>query len=153
MSRIQESIDVNVPVTTAYNQWTQFEDFPRFMEGVEQVQQLDDTTLQWKAEVAGQTKQWRAKITQQEPDRIIAWTSIEGAPNNGMVSFEPMDGMTRIHLELEVEPEGAMESAGDALGFVQRRAKGDLERFKEYIESRGAETGAWRGEVERGQPR
>jgi hypothetical protein len=152
MSRIHESIEVNVPVTTAYNQWTQFEDFPEFMEGVEQVQQLDDTTLQWTAKIAGKTKQWQAKIVDQTPDRRVAWESIDGAPNDGAVTFESLGAdRSRIDLDLEVEPEGMVESAGDALGFVQRRAKGDLERFKEFIESRGSETGAWRGEVRGGQ--
>ena len=151
MSRIHESIEVNVPVRTAYNQWTQFEEFPRFMEGVERVDQLDDTTLRWTAEIAGKTKTWTAKIVEQEPDQRVAWQAIEGAPNAGTVSFRPHDGGTKVDLELEVEPEGAIESAGDALGFVERRAKGDLERFKEFIESRGTETGAWRGEVSGGQ--
>ena len=151
MSRINESIEVDVPVRTAYNQWTQFEDFPQFMEGVERVVQIDDTTLQWTAEIAGKSKTWTARIVEQEPDQRVAWQAVEGAPNAGTVSFRPENGGTRIDLELEVEPEGAVESAGEALGFVSRRAKGDLERFKEFIESRGVETGAWRGEVRDGQ--
>jgi uncharacterized membrane protein len=151
MSKIHESIDVNVPVRTAYDQWTQFEDFPRFMEGVERVVQLDDTTLEWTAKVAGKEESWRAKITTQEPDREIAWHSTSGAPNGGDVRFESL-GMdsTRIDLTMDVEPQGPAESAGDALGFVQRRVKGDLERFKQYIEQRGQATGAWRGEVSGG---
>ncbi len=149
MSEKQHSIDVNVPVRTAYDQWTQFEDFPRFMEGVERVVQLDDTTLEWTANIAGQRRTWRAKITEQQPDERIAWTSIEGAKNAGVVTFHRLgDNETRVTLQLDVEPEGPVESAGDALGFVDRRIQGDLERFKEFIESRQQPTGAWRGEVE-----
>ena len=149
MSRITESIEVNVPVRVAYDQWTQFEQFPRFMEGVERVVQVDDKTLDWTASIAGVDKHWRAEITLQEPDEVIAWRSVEGARNDGSVRFEALDSnRTRITLDLDVEPEGPLETAGDALGFVSRRAKGDIERFKEYIESRGTESGAWRGEVE-----
>ena len=149
MSQIEESIDVNVPVRTAYNQWTQFEEFPRFMEGVESVKQLDDTRLHWVAEVAGRRREWEAKITEQNPDERVAWTSIDGAPNAGVVTFHRIDdNTTRIMLQLEFQPENVVEKAGDALGLVRRRAKGDLQRFKEFIESRGRETGAWRGQVE-----
>jgi uncharacterized membrane protein len=149
VSEKQHSIDVNVPVRTAYDQWTQFEDFPRFMEGVERVVQLDDTTLEWTANIAGQRRTWRAKITEQQPDERVAWTSIEGAKNAGVVTFHRLgDNQTRVTLQLDVEPEGPVESAGDALGFVDRRIQGDLERFKEFIESRQQPTGAWRGEVE-----
>ena len=149
MSQIEESIDVHVPVRTAYNQWTQFEEFPRFMEGVESVKQLDDTRLHWVAEVAGRRREWEAKITEQNPDERVAWTSIDGAPNAGVVTFHRIDdNTTRIMLQLEFQPENVVEKAGDALGLVRRRAKGDLQRFKEFIESRGRETGAWRGQVE-----
>ena len=149
MSQIEESIDVNVPVRTVYNQWTQFEEFPRFMEGVESVKQLDDTRLHWVAEVAGRRREWEAKITEQNPDERVAWTSIDGAPNAGVVTFHRIDdNTTRIMLQLEFQPENVVEKAGDALGLVRRRAKGDLQRFKEFIESRGQETGAWRGQVE-----
>jgi uncharacterized membrane protein len=149
MSQIIEKVEVDVPVRTAYDQWTQFESFPMFMEGVEKVEQLDDTTLRWTAEIAGQKRTWKAKITQQEPDQRIAWTSIEGANNAGVVTFHRLDeGKTRVTLQLDVDPEGPVENIGDALGFVQRRAKGDMERFKKFIESRGTETGAWRGTVE-----
>ena len=149
MSQIEESIDVNVPVRTAYNQWTQFEEFPRFMEGVESVKQLDDTRLHWVAEVAGRRREWEAKITEQNPDERVAWTSVDGAPNAGVVTFHRIDdNTTRIMLQLEFQPENVVEKAGDALGLVRRRAKGDLQRFKEFIESRGQETGAWRGQVE-----
>ncbi len=148
MSNITESIDVNVPVRTAYDQWTQFEEFPKFMEAVERVEQLDDTTLRWTAEIAGVQKTWKATITEQTPDQRIAWTSTEGAENAGVVTFHRLDdGKTRVTLQLDVEPEGPVESVGDALGFVQRQAKGDLERFKEFVGSRGVATGAWRGEV------
>ncbi|MBA2373035.1 MAG: SRPBCC family protein [Chloroflexi bacterium] len=149
MSEIIETVDVNVAVRTAYDQWTQFEEFPEFMDGVEYVRQVDDTTLDWKAELGGITKEWRAKITEQSPDQRIAWTATDGAKNAGVVTFHRIDdGLTRVTLQLDVEPEGPLESVGDALGFVQRRAKGDMERFKAFIESRDAPTGAWRGEVE-----
>jgi uncharacterized membrane protein len=148
MSEIMESVDVNVPVRTAYDQWTQFETFPKFMEGVKQVRQLDDRNLEWVADVAGKEKRWKAKITEQEPDQRIAWTSTEGAHNAGVVTFHRLaDGKSRVTLQLDVEPDGPVETAGAALGVVRHRVKGDMERFKEFIESRGRETGAWRGEV------
>lgn len=148
MSQIIETVDVDVPVRTAYDQWTQFESFPMFMEGVEKVEQLDDTTLRWTAEIAGQKRTWKARITEQAPDQRIAWTSTEGAKNAGVVTFHRIDdGKTRVTLQLDVDPEGPVENIGDALGFVQRRAKGDMERFKDFIEGRGTETGAWRGTV------
>ena len=148
MSKIIESIDVDVPVRVAYDQWTQFEEFPRFLEAVETVEQLDDTTLRWTAEIAGRKKTWTAKITQQTPDQRIAWTSIEGPRNAGVVTFHRLDDrQTRVTLQLDVEPDGPVESVGDALGFVQRQAAGDLKRFKEFVEERGVATGAWRGEV------
>jgi uncharacterized membrane protein len=148
MSQIIESIEVDVPVRVAYDQWTQFEEFPAFMEAVEMVEQLDDTTLRWTAEIAGVKKTWTARITEQSPDQRIAWTSVEGAQNAGVVTFHRLDDRkTRATLQLDVAPEGPVESVGDALGFVQRQAKGDLERFKEFVERRGVATGAWRGEV------
>jgi uncharacterized membrane protein len=151
MSVINETIEVEVPVRTAYDQWTQFEEFPRFMEGVESVRQVDDTTLEWTAQVAGVEKHWRARITEQLPDKRIAWTATDGAQNDGAVTFRALgDDKVRIDLELTVEPEGAVETAGDALGFVKRRAAGDLGRFKAFIEDRGAATGAWRGVVRAG---
>jgi uncharacterized membrane protein len=149
MSEIIETVDVNVPVRTAYDQWTQFESFPQFMEGVEKVVQLDDTTLEWTANIAGKTETWRARITEQTPDQRVAWTATEGARNAGVVTFHRLsDETTRVTLQADLEPEGVVESAGDALGFVQRRMKGDMERFKKFIESRGRETGAWRGSVD-----
>jgi uncharacterized membrane protein len=149
MSTIVESIDVQVPVRTAYNQWTQFEEFPRFMEGIERVEQLDDTRLHWVAKIGGKTKEWDAKITEQTPDQRVAWTATTGTDNAGVVTFHRLDdASTRVTVQMDVEPEGAVESVGDAVGIPERRVKGDLERFKEFIESRGRETGAWRGEVQ-----
>jgi uncharacterized membrane protein len=148
MSEIMESVEVNVPVRTAYDQWTQFETFPTFMEGVKQVRQLDDRTLEWVADVAGREKRWKARITEQEPDQRIAWTATEGARNAGVVTFHRLaDDRSRVTLQLDVEPDGALERAGDVVGVVKGRVKGDMERFKEFIESRGQETGAWRGEI------
>ncbi len=149
MSNVTESIDVEVPVRTAYNQWTQFEEFPQFMSSVKQVRQLDDTHLEWTAEIAGKEKTWKAEITEQNPDERVAWRSTEGAANAGVVTFHRIDeNRTRVTVQMDVEPEGAIENAGDALGLADRQVKGDLERFKQFIESRGSETGAWRGEVE-----
>jgi len=149
MSTIEESIEVQVPVRTAYNQWTQFEEFPRFMEGVEEVRQVDDTHLHWKADIAGQDREWDAEITEQHPDERVAWKSTGGAQHAGVVTFHRIgDEQSRVMLQLDVEPEGVTEQVGDKLGFVKRRVKGDLERFKELIESRGSETGGWRGEVQ-----
>jgi uncharacterized membrane protein len=148
MSTIEKSIEVNVPVRTAYNQWTQFEEFPRFMEGVKEVNQLDDTRLHWKAAIAGQEKEWDAEITEQTPDQRIAWTSRGGAINGGVVTFHRLsDARSKVMLQLEYAPQGLVENVGDALGVVSLRVQGDLERFKEFIEKRGRETGAWRGQV------
>jgi uncharacterized membrane protein len=151
MANVVEQIDVNVPLRVAYDQWTQFEDFPRFMEGVKSVTQTDDTHLHWIAEVAGQDKEWDAEITEQHPDERVAWTSTSGARNAGVVTFHRLDDdTTRVTLQLDVDPEGVVENVGTALGFLERRVKGDLERFKEYIQGRAVPTGAWRGEVEAG---
>ena len=148
MSTIEKSIEVNVPVRTAYNQWTQFEEFPRFMEGVKEVTQLDDTRLHWKAAIAGQEKEWDAEITEQTPDQRIAWTSRGGAINGGVVTFHRLsDARSKVMLQLEYAPQGVAENVGDALGVVSLRVQGDLQRFKEFIETRGRETGAWRGQV------
>jgi uncharacterized membrane protein len=153
MSTVEESIEVKVPVRTAYNQWTQFEEFPRFMEGVEEVRQLDDTHLHWVADIDGFKREWDAEITEQIPDERVAWTSRSGAHNAGAVTFHRLDDShTKVMVQLEFDPSGIVEQAGDKLGFVSRRTKGDLERFREYIEERGAETGAWRGEVDRPRP-
>jgi uncharacterized membrane protein len=151
MARVEESIEVNVPVTTAYNQWTQFEEFPRFMDGVESVKQIDDTHLHWVAEIGGKREEWDAEITNQEPDRKLAWRALDGHYNSGTVTFEPLgDNQTRINVVMEHETEGLTETLGSALGADSRKVKDDLERFKEFVESRGTETGAWRGEVEQG---
>lgn len=149
MAKIEKSVDVHVPVRTAYNQWTQFEEFPMFMEGVEEVRQLDDKRLLWRAEIAGKKEQWYAEISEQVPDKRVSWHSTSGATNAGVVTFHYLDpNTTRVMLQLEYEPEGPVEAIGDVLGFVTRRVQGDLKRFKEFIESRGVETGAWRGTIE-----
>ncbi len=150
MASIERSVEVEQPLPTVYNQWTQFEEFPRFMEGVEQVRQLDDTHLHWTAEIGGQRREWDAEITEQKPDERIAWRSREGAHTAGAVTFHRLDDTkTKVMLQLEFDPEGIVEQVGDKLGFVERRAAGDLERFREFIEARGTATGAWRGEVDR----
>jgi len=148
MSVVEHTIEVDVPVRVAYDQWTQFEDFPKFMEGVESVVQKDDKTLEWHAEIAGQDKTWTAEIVEQTPDQRVAWRSTSGAKNAGVVSFQGSGAnATRVTLQLEADPEGPVETAGDALGFLDRRVKEDLDRFKEFIEGRGVATGAWRGEI------
>jgi uncharacterized membrane protein len=149
---IDASIEVDVPVSTAYNQWTQFEDFPLFMEGVDDVQQLDDTRLHWVATVAGRKAEWNAKILEQHPDRQISWISEDGKKTRGTVSFEPRaEGKTLVRLSMSYQAEGPAEQLGSAAGLDSRRVRADLERFKELVESRGTESGAWRGEVEAGQ--
>jgi uncharacterized membrane protein len=149
MSSITKSIDVDVPVRTAYNQWTQFEEFPKFMEGVESVTQLDDRHLRWRAEIGGKVVDWTAEISEQKPDERVAWCSQSGARNAGVVTFHRLhDDKSRITLQVDYEPEGVVENVGDWLGVMSRRVQGDLERFKELIERRGPESGAWRGEVE-----
>jgi len=149
---IDESIEVNVPVSTAYNQWTQFEDFPLFMEGVDHVQQLDDTRLHWVATVAGKKAEWDAKILEQHPDRQISWVSEDGKKTRGTVTFEPRDeSKTLVRLSMSYQAEGPAEALGSAAGLDARRVRGDLDRFKELIESRGTESGAWRGEVAAGE--
>ncbi len=150
MRSVEESIEVNVPISTAYNQWTQFEDFPEFMEGVEEVRQLNDVKLHWRAEVAGVTREWEAEITEQLPEERVAWASTGGVKTAGVVTFHRLDDdKTKLMLQLEFDPEGFAEKAGDALGIIERRAKGDLKRFKDFVEARGVETGAWRAEVPR----
>jgi uncharacterized membrane protein len=149
VSKIEESMDVHVPVRTAYNQWTQFEDFPQFMDGVKEIKQLTDTRLRWRAEIAGVEREWEAEINEQRPDERIAWQSLDGPRHAGVVTFHRLDdGLTRIMLQLEWEPGDAAEKIADWAGFVTQRVKDDLRRFKEFIESRGHETGAWRGEVD-----
>ena len=150
MSTITESVDVDVPVTTAYNQWTQFESFPQFMEGVEQIRQLDDTHLHWVTKVGGATREFDATVTEQHPDERIAWKSDSGPNHAGVVTFHRLsDSTTRVTAQMDVDPEGFVEQVGDKLGVLNRRVKGDLKRFKEFIEQRGGETGSWRGDVQR----
>jgi uncharacterized membrane protein len=152
MANITESIDVQVPVRTAYDQWTQFEEFPRFMDGVQSVDQIDDTHLHWVAEAGGKQHSWTAEITEQRPDERVAWKTTEGHGNSGVVTFHRLaEGETRVTVQMEHETEGLLEQIGSTLGMDSRRVQGDLERFKDLIESRGVETGAWRGEVERGE--
>jgi uncharacterized membrane protein len=149
---VTASIDVDVPVSTAYNQWTQFEDFPNFMEGVESVRQLDDTRLHWTASVAGKRAEWDAKILEQEPDRQISWVSEDGKATRGTVTFEEVaSSRTRVELSMSYLAEGVRESIGSAAGLDARRVRGDLQRFKELIEGRGTETGAWRGTIAAGK--
>jgi uncharacterized membrane protein len=150
MSEHRSSIDVRVPVRTVYDQWTQFETFPQFMEGVETVQQVTDTRLHWVAKIGGMRREWDAEITEQRPDQRVAWKSVSGARNAGVVTFHRIDeGSTRVQLDMDIDPDGMVENAGDKLGFIERRLEGDLKRFKDYIENRGIATGAWRGEVPR----
>ncbi|MGK5739626.1 SRPBCC family protein [Micromonospora sp. URMC 103] len=153
MSGVTEHVDVSVPVRTAYDQWTQFEEFPHFMEGVQEVRQLSDRMTHWTVEIGGVKREFDAEITEQLPDERVAWRSTSGTQQAGVVTFHRLDeSHTRVTLQLEFEPQGAVEKAGDKLGIVDRRAKGDLERFKQFIERRGQETGAWRGKVDRPQP-
>ncbi|MFO7292275.1 MAG: SRPBCC family protein [Acidimicrobiia bacterium] len=153
MGDVTETIDVDRDVRTVYNQWTQFEEFPRFMEGVDRVQQIDDRHLHWEVDIVGVDREFDAEITEQTPDQRIAWRSRTGVDQGGVVTFHPLnDEQTRVTLQLTFEPEGLVEQAGDTLGLVAARVKGDLKRFKEFIESRGSETGAWRGEVDRDEP-
>ena len=149
---ITEEIEVDAPLSSVYNQWTQFEEFPEFMEGVETVEQLDDTRLRWVAKVAGKRAEWEAKIIHQDPDKRIGWQSTDGKETTGTVTFEPIGAeRTRIRLAMTYTLEGPFERAGSAVGLDNRRIRGDLERFKELIEGRGAESGAWRGEIKAGE--
>jgi uncharacterized membrane protein len=149
MSTIEKSIDVNVPASTAYNQWTQFEEFPRFMEGVEQVTQIDNKHTHWRVNVGGKVREFETEITEQIPDKRIAWRTRGGTYNSGVITFHHLNQRsTRLMLQMEYEPEGAIEKAGDMLGVVSRRVYSDLERFKELIEMRGAESGGWRGKID-----
>jgi uncharacterized membrane protein len=155
MERIEKSVDVDQPVKVVYHQWTQFEEFPRFMEGVEEVKQRDDRHLHFVAKIAGEREEWDSEIVHQVPDQQIAWRSTGGAVRMGVVTFTPLDGdtpseagaRTRVGLALEYEPRSFTEKVGDALGFMSRRVEGDLERFKQLVEERGGETGARRGEI------
>jgi uncharacterized membrane protein len=149
MERVEKTIDVNCPVRTVYNQWTQFEEFPRFMSGVKEVRQLDDTHVHWHAEIWGKDVEWDAEVTEQEPDKRISWKSTSGAQNAGTVRFEPLDATrTRVRLAMAYEPEGAIENLGDAMGIFSARVENTVQDFKKFIEARDRETGAWRGEVD-----
>ncbi|HET9445428.1 MAG TPA: SRPBCC family protein [Steroidobacteraceae bacterium] len=149
MEQVEKTIEVNCPIRTVYNQWTQFEEFPRFMSGVKEVRQIDDTHVHWRAEIWGKEKEWDAEITEQEPDKRISWKSTSGAPNAGTVRFEPLGNeRTRIRLVMAYEPEDTIENVGDALGIFSGRVEDSVEGFKKFIESRGQETGQWRGEVD-----
>jgi uncharacterized membrane protein len=153
MEKIEKSIEVNCPVDMVYNQWTQFEDFPKFMDGVKEVRQLDDTHVQWRASIWGKEKEWEAEIVEQTPDQRIAWRSVSGdAPNAGEVRFEPRgDDRTCVYLAMEYDPKGVTENIGDALGAMNTRVQSTVEDFKEFIENRAQETGAWREEVHGGE--
>ena len=150
MASVEESIEVNVPIRTAYDQWTQFEEFPQFMEGVESVTQLDDTHIHWSAVIGGIRREWDAEITEQHPDERVAWKATEGAENAGVVTFHHLDdNTTKVMLQLDFDPEGFVEQVGDKLGLIKGQAKDDLANFKTFIEERGTESGAWRGDVDR----
>ena len=150
MSTVTESVDVAVPVRTAYNQWTQFESFPRFMEGVEAVSQQSDRMTHWKIKIGGVSREFDARITEQHPDERVSWQSVDGPKHAGVVTFHRLDDThTRVTLQMDTDPEGVIESVADATGLLSRRAKGDMKRFAEFIEERGGETGAWRGDVPR----
>jgi uncharacterized membrane protein len=149
MNNITKSTDVDVPIRIAYDQWTQFEEFPRFMDGVKSVTQTDDTHLHWQAEIGGIKKEWDAEISEQHPDERVAWHSTSGAKNAGVVTFHRIDDdTTRVTLQMDVDPDGPIEQAGEWLGILDRQVEGDLKRFKAFIESRVAPTGGWRGNVE-----
>jgi uncharacterized membrane protein len=148
MAHIEKSLLVGAPLREVYDQWTQFEEFPRFMDGVEEVRQLDDNTLYWRASIAGVEREWHAEIVEQVPDRRVAWRNLTGKQNSGIVSFRPADDRTtEVTLRVDYDPEGVAESVGDALGLVSRRVQGDLKRFRDFIEERGKATGGWRGEI------
>jgi uncharacterized membrane protein len=151
MSGVTEHVDVAVPIRAAYNQWTQFEEFPHFMEGVNEVRQITDTSTHWTTGIAGVKREFDAQITEQIPDERVAWKATNGTHHAGVITFHRLDdNHTRVTAQMEFDPQGLVEQAGDKLGVVERRVKGDLQRFKTFIESRGgAETGAWRGEVHR----
>ncbi|MFG2533363.1 SRPBCC family protein [Streptomyces sp. NPDC048516] len=152
MSTVKETVDVEVPVHTAYNQWTQFEEFPKFMEGVENITQLDDERNRWTVKIGGVQREFDTEIIDQLPDDRIAWRTITGdTRQKGLVSFQRLDEThTRVELVMDIEPSGVTEKAADMSGTIERRIKGDMRRFKDYIEHRGAESGAWRGRIQPG---
>ena len=149
MSTVEQSIDIDVPVRVAYDHWTQFEAFPEFMDGIEEVRQIDDTHLHWRAKIGGHVAEWDAVITEQLPDERVAWKATDGKANAGVVTFHRLgDESSRVMVQIEHESEGVMEKVGAALGADQREVKNSLERFKELVERRRGASGAWRGEVE-----
>jgi len=150
VATIEKSIDVGVPVSVAYDQWTQFEEFPQFMDGIVEVKQLDDTHLHWVADIDGERKEWKAEVIEQEPDRVVAWRSVEGLENSGRVEFEPIDSGTRVSVAMQYDAEGVKESIGALFGVDGRQVANDLESFRELVEAREVPTGAWRGTVESG---
>jgi uncharacterized membrane protein len=147
METLEHSIEVDAPLNVTYNQWTQFEEFPRFMDGVESVTQIDDRRLHWVARVAGKRQEWDAEITRQVPDQEINWMGLGDPDNRGRLVFQPVGERTKVTMTLDYAPEGAVEAMGDRLGLIRRRIRGDMDRFKEFIETRGGETGGWRGEI------
>lgn len=154
MSTIEQSIEVAAPLRAVYDQWTRFEDFPRFMEGVEEVEQLDETHMHWVAAFGGSRHEWNAEITEQKPDERVAWRNTDGKDNAGVVTFHRLDDdRTRVMVQMDFVPEGVKEKLGSALGAPGRRVEGDLERFKDLIESQGGTGDGWRGEVKRSDER
>lgn len=153
MSAITESIEVNVPIRVAYDQWTQFESFPQFMEGVEEIRQMGPDMTHWRIKIAGRESEFDAQITEQHPDERVAWKSVSGPTHAGVVTFHRLDdSTTRVTTQMDIDPDGFVENVADKAGIVNQRVKGDLKRFKEFIEQRGQQTGAWRGDIERPQP-
>ena len=151
MATIEKSVDVGVPVSVAYDQWTQFEEFPQFMTGVVEVKQIDDTHMRWVADVGGEREEWNAEIVEQVPDRVVAWRSTSGVENRGRVEFEPIDSGARVSVSMEYDPDGLKEKVGALFGVDGRQVENDLERFRELVEAREVPTGAWRGSVESGE--
>lgn len=148
MSTVTEHVDVDVPVPTAYNQWTQFESFPEFMDGVDEVRQTTATRTHWVTSIGGVRREFDADITEQHPNERVAWNSVEGPDHAGVVTFHRLDeGVSRVTLQMDIDPSGVVETAADKTGVLNRRVRGDLERFKEFIERRGHPTGAWRGDI------
>ena len=153
MASVQEAIDVDVPIRVAYDQWTQFESFPHFMGGVERITQLDDKHTHWVTKIGGVEREFDAEITEQHPDERVAWASTGGPKHAGVVTFHRLDeNTTRVTAQMDIDPAGFVETVGDKTGFVDRQVKGDMKRFREYIEGRGRETGAWRGDIDRPTP-
>ncbi len=153
MSTVVETVDVAVPVRTAYNQWTQFEEFPNFMDGVEEIRQVTDDMTHWVIEIGGVRREFDAKITEQHPDERVAWTTLDGPKHAGGVTFHRLDDThTRVTAQMDIDPEGFAETVADKAGVIDRKVKADMKRFKEFIEARGMETGAWRGDIERPTP-